>query len=449
MTALNPSIPTAFDLVAEQHWQDFAKDLPVAGGMAYQSRIRACGLDESMDSLKRLDVLLALIKEELVDQAPTALMQQSSFRHFLLFLGFYAGRVVAKNTRVKLAWQDLEVLQEWFGVLPSFHATTALCADRHTPPFFVLGVLVGAVFGHKPKHPLSQEPLSSSLYWSVLAYLDTLAPQSLADPKPAILEQPKPPAKPLVAQSVPVSAPAQENPVPIQAKEPRPTNPKTPVSVQTIAPPSHRAKQKQTAKRLQFLGHFKEVKHDLKTMPAVNATHNEHYQKCEAVLDAIFDQLGDNVQAWQDLPSEQKQTLAKAQVLLKKLAKAGNSNAQLLLSVCLFCGLGFAQDGALAVKLVQKAALAGDVRAAKFLSRIYYHGLFVNPSTKLGEEWLDKAAMGGHLEAKKLQEQFAYVNALKEESLVNAQKDKRFNLMLMAVGGVFLLVFWLMAKFLA
>lgn len=460
MTVSHPTAATAFDLVAEQHWQDYLQNLPVAGGMAYESRVRACGLDESMDSLKRLDALLALIKSELSDQTPSVLMKQSSFRHFLLFLGFYAGRVVSKNTRVRLSWQDFGTLQQWFGVSPSFYTTTALCVDKDTPPFFVLGVILGAVFGRTPPNPLSQAPLPTSLYWAVLAYLDTLAVP--AEPAPAVM-----PHKPIAQQPV-MTADAPTKPMLVQADKPnpqtplqnspqtavqtqptKPSNPKTQAPSPSLVSQSRRAAQKEAAKRLQFLNHFKEVKHDLKTLPATNAIHNEHYQKCALVLDAVFDAIGDNMQAWQELPPAQKQTLAKAQDLLKKLAKAGNGNAQLLLSVCLFCGVGVAQNGALALKLVQAAAETGDVRAAKFLSRIYYHGLFVNPSTKLGEEWLDKAAMGGHAEAQKLKEQFAYISALKEETLVNAQKDKQFNFMLMSVAAVFILAFWLIAKFLA
>lgn len=451
MTA-QPTTATAFDLVAEQHWQDYLQNLPVAGGMAYESRVHACKLDESMDSLKRLDTLLALIQQELSEQAASTLMKQSSFRHFVLFLSFYAGRVINKNTRTVLCWQDFETLQAWFGVAPSFYTTTALCADKYTPPFFVLGVVLGAIFGQPLNHPVSQTPLPTNLYWAVQGYLDILATATLkadlptGSPTAAIKDTPK-----LSVQSSnptsnprPTPNPSKTTGQPI-SPSPNSTKPPNP----TTKPLSHRAEQKQAAKRLEFLNHFKEVKQDLKTMTGANTTYNEQYQKCAVVIDAVFDEIGSDMQAWQNLSPAKKQTLAKAQDALKKLAKAGNSNAQLLLSVCLFCGVGVAQNGALAVKLVQTAAMAGDVRAAKFLSRIYYQGLFVEPSTTLGEEWLDKAAMGGHAEAKKLKEQFAYVNALKEQTVVVAQKDKQFNLMLIGVGVVFLLAFWLMIKFLS
>lgn len=57
---------TPLDYMAAGYWQDFLANRPIAGGMAYESQLRACMLDESLASLQRVDTLLSQIRRDLI-----------------------------------------------------------------------------------------------------------------------------------------------------------------------------------------------------------------------------------------------------------------------------------------------------------------------------------------------------------------------------------------------
>ena len=48
MYASSASPLTPFDYIAAGYWQDFLADRPIAGGIAYESELRDCILDESL-----------------------------------------------------------------------------------------------------------------------------------------------------------------------------------------------------------------------------------------------------------------------------------------------------------------------------------------------------------------------------------------------------------------
>ena len=189
---------------------------------------------------------------------------------------------------------------------------------------------------------------------------------------------------------------------------------------------------------------FNEIKQDLRTLPASNTSHNEHYLKAAQILT--------QADQWQaqgkPLNVKQQANIKQAVALLQKLAKAGNTNAMIALGLCYFEGQWLTLDSEQGVQWIKKAAESNDMRAQKLLSRLYYQGLGVKMSADMGEQWLDKAAANGHSEAQKLQAQFRQIRLMKEEVQVEANKDKQYFVLLAMVGVVFILLFWLMAKYL-
>jgi len=81
---------------------------------------------------------------------------------------------------------------------------------------------------------------------------------------------------------------------------------------------------------------------------------------------------------------------------LKKLAEAGDADAQGKLGVLYVMGVAVGQDFAKAMELFQKAAAAGNAKAQADLAADYLAGksMAINPT--LAGEWFEKAAQAGH-----------------------------------------------------
>ncbi|MEJ6068954.1 sel1 repeat family protein, partial [Psychrobacter sp. 16-Bac2893] len=100
---------TPLDYIATGYWQDFLARRAVAGGIAYEVDLHHCGLDESLASLQRIDTLLSQIRRDMVKTSiwdEATLLKDERYRNFLVFLAFYAGRVLAQQ------WQQSP---RWFG----------------------------------------------------------------------------------------------------------------------------------------------------------------------------------------------------------------------------------------------------------------------------------------------------------------------------------------------
>lgn len=213
-----------------------------------------------------------------------------------------------------------------------------------------------------------------------------------------------------------------------------PSTPKKPVATQSIKKPQKK------------IDYFAELKSDMGSLPPANDAHTAHYQKAMTVINQATAVLSKNPE--QPLGTKQTATIAQALGLLEKVANAGNTNAMLSLALVRFEGILGKENPTTAVAWVQKAADMGDVRAQKLMSRLYYQGRGVSASVEMGEMWLARAAEGGHPEAKKLQAQFNQIKLMRDDVRVEAQKDKRY---LMLLGGVLLIlavVVWLGSKFL-
>lgn len=600
---------TAFDKAMDNLWQDFVLGRPIGGGMLFEGNVRACCLDESVESLKHLDRLLLTIKKQLTDTPEITLLKDSKFRNFVLFLASYVGRVLAKASAMPVSWRGLDELRQAHKLDTSsgkFYVLTAIVVGKGLP-FFVLVVLGAKLFGRFERpfiDPMTGSLAPESLYCAALDCLkvcpmanqelpaldDVSAPsaklsqlvaaspssnhrenrtpnaliiqdkqdgldkanpsvkQDSQDSKPdhhepsqekqpirikvsAIMQLPPKtpwatvkhtgihPGQVVDTQRLVVGADHARNPLSAQdvaqprhdnaiAEEPRKTNPRatdlrqdsqglvgldsinldkakglpsnaqspsddglsqsaikpvladikqtdTPTQLATQAPTSkntsapkarhHATLNRPTAKKDEFL----EIKQDLQTLPAISSPHNEHYDKAVAVLAKAMRATEGDADKLAKLGEKQQATITQAVKLLEKLGNMGNTNAMLSFALLSFEGVFVPQDKELGVKWVEKAAKFDDIRAQKLLSRLYYQGFGVPSSVEMGQMWLDKAAAGGHPEAKKLQAQFGQVKLMKDDYRMTVQQDKRYLGMLIGVAVFFVLILWVIAKFLA
>lgn len=416
-------LPSAFDKVAISHWQNYKAGTPIGGGMAYEERVRACRLDGSMDSLKMLDALLSDIKEDIKRQqlGQSGLLKQSAFRHFMLFISFYVGKVLTYQHGITGSWLGFESLTGRYRLTvgdSKFYATTAFVPNPQQNltdlPFFVLMTVGAGLFGTQFIHPITQQPISSSLYWATIGYVD--------DVKQAPTQNPTPKQTPNTDLKPPKTSQIKQSPKPTKS----PKNKKN--SLQAHAK------------------NFAEVKADLVTMPAANTAHQSHHQKAMAVIDKVAHLMQDSPDKIAHLTDKQKQTVSYAITLLTKVANAGNTDAMLSLALCYFEGVGIASDDKVGFEWVQKAANMNDVRAQKLLSRLYYQGIGTDASTELGKLWLHRAADNGHSEAKKLVAHFTQIQSMQDDIKTEAEQDKKYLIWGAAIGGVLIVILWVFAK---
>lgn len=112
---------TPLDYIAAGYWQDFLAGRFVAGGMAYEAELHRCTLNESLASLQRIDILLSQIRRDMVKSGSwdeTTLLADERYRNFMVFLAFYAGRVLAQQWQYTPHWFGEFELRKRYPTLP-------------------------------------------------------------------------------------------------------------------------------------------------------------------------------------------------------------------------------------------------------------------------------------------------------------------------------------------
>jgi|26BtaG_2_1085354.scaffolds.fasta_scaffold03075_2 hypothetical protein len=163
--------------------------------MAYTQRLQECQLDRSLASLKRLDLLLSQVRHELLEKKITeaAFLIQPSGRRFLLFVGRYAGQVLAGQWQQTAQWLTVSEINEVIDtVTPNLapqslgqgdfyqqlacqygqedHQATAFdTIIEITSVFFPLEVVGARLFASldRPFISITGEPVDSSLFQAV------------------------------------------------------------------------------------------------------------------------------------------------------------------------------------------------------------------------------------------------------------------------------------------
>lgn len=187
---------TPLDYIAAGYWQDFLANRPIAGGIAYETELRDCVLDESLSSLQRVDTLLSQIRRDLIktgnwDEA--TLLTDERYRNLMMFLAFYAGQVLAQQWQATAHWYGQFELRKrypiWSLSTDDFYQHMAVLYSENNsaninananindsaslPIFFALEPIGLRLFGHvdRPFVAVQGGQVASGLYQAVSARL--------------------------------------------------------------------------------------------------------------------------------------------------------------------------------------------------------------------------------------------------------------------------------------
>jgi len=177
---------TPLDYIAEGYWQDFLAGRPIAGGIAYETELRACTLDESLESLQRIDTLLSQVRRDMIKSGiwdETMLLVDERYRNFMVFLAFYAGRVLAQQWQSKPHWYGQFELRKRYPELTlitdDFYQHMAVGYDDSGVKkslFFALEPIGLRLFGHIDRQfdAIQGGQVESGLYQAVSLRLPTI-----------------------------------------------------------------------------------------------------------------------------------------------------------------------------------------------------------------------------------------------------------------------------------
>lgn len=505
------SAPTAYktslDYIAEGYWQDFKADQPVAGGIAYEAALRECHLDESLTSLQRVDTLLSQIRRDLVKSGAldeNALLKDASYRHLLVFLAFYAGRVLAVHAQTAVHWFDVAELRERAPQLmlaaDDFYqrmaATYGADSDASAPLFFVLEPIGMRLFGHidRPFRAVLGGEVPSSLYQAVhkhlLAYerLDNTSQSPLAaDKTPLTAQSPllsgdkhtvkddpfddkvlkTDMAKSDVSQNSVVNTDQYNEKV---IAKPSTVTKKTSPATKTVeikeaankavaektidhqpisAPDTQPVKTKNpvnTKNPTITPEIFTKLLAELDEMDVPQSHGQSDYQQAIKVLDQFERHITRQQKPRADIAFSQTHVDArgKALQLLQRSATAGNSAAMLRLAMYELLGEGLeaGERGKEAgIDWVQTAARACDNRAQRLLSRMYYQGAYLPQDMTQGQYWLEQAAANGHEEAAALTRDWQRAEALMLTQKQEQHSVKRYQILIAVIVVAAVLLF--------
>ncbi|MEH6667643.1 MAG: sel1 repeat family protein [Psychrobacter sp.] len=177
---------TPLDYIAEGYWQDFLVGRPIAGGIAYETELRACTLDESLESLQRIDTLLSQVRRDMIKSGmweEATLLVDERYRNFMVFLAFYAGRVLAQQWQSKPHWYGQFELRKRYPELTlitdDFYQHMAVGYDDSVVKerlFFALEPIGLRLFGHIDRQfdAVQGGHVESGLYQAISLRLPTI-----------------------------------------------------------------------------------------------------------------------------------------------------------------------------------------------------------------------------------------------------------------------------------
>lgn len=471
---------TPLDYIAVGYWQDFLAERPIAGGIVYEVELRDCVLDESLASLQRVDTLLSQIRRDLMKVNSTdeqALLLDERHRNFMVFLAFYAGRVLAQQWHNTPHWYGQFELRKRYPELllatDDFYQHMAVVYrddvensainNTDTSVFFALEPIGLRLFGHIDRQfeAVQGGQVASGLYQAVSARSPNEPDNQVLK---AALQQPiqnidadasintdiysntnkaKTIAQPLDKTSVNevaanLSEPeTQGKPEPSMAESPL-TNiaPENPILIKPTpslkAPPTPEM--------------FTQLLIELDDIEVVQTADNTEYQQACKVLDQFEQHIAKQNKPRAQIAFSENHLTAKKQALLKlqKAAHADHTAAMLRLAMYELLDEGLEVDKISGkesgIEWIKKAASKDDSRAQRLLSRMYYQGIGVTQDIANGKYWLEQAAKNGHAEAADL-----VMNWQQAQALITTQKQeqhsvKRYQILIGAIAAIAILI---------
>ncbi len=421
-----------------RYWQDYQQNRPIGGGVAYESKLRQCTLDGSLDSLKELDILLTAIRKDVHvkfvqsgknysnKEKQSILLKQDEFYRLVLFIGLYTGVVLAKVYKFTPQFINQSQLQQ---LVPQLEpqlasddvthsmAVNYIDSDKHhylnntqvaslDRPwlFFVFEPIMMRLFGafdYQIQSIQGQTQVADGLYRAVTERLpEAIVEQINATQhhKPVVTSQQRQPEAPI---HTPLQTSAQIQPKtpveitqktqPLKQEQANKLQPQTviksppiePVTEQvtpnvTVPSPvisSEQSKTKQT-KGGDSKDEYLQLLVELESIPVEQSQAVEQYQKAKSVMQKLDNFAQQQGKAPSEIQLNESQTKVCQQALqmIKKSASVGNTTAMLHLAVYLMRGDWLAQNKTEAVTLIQNASNAQDPRAMRLLSKLYYKG---------------------------------------------------------------------------
>ena len=472
---------TPLDYIAAGYWQDFLARRAVAGGIAYEVDLHHCGLDESLASLQRIDTLLSQIRRDMVkisiwDEA--TLLKDERYRNFMVFLAFYAGRVLAQQWQQSPRWfgqfeldarypELVLTTDDFYQHMAMFYGadtdvnTKASNDKDNIPLFFALEPIGMRLFGHIDRAFKSAQggQVASGLYQAVSARLPKavnhqphLVDTTIAD-KPntqtanekAFIEKVSPENS---STSLYSNSKSSIDMATTQLSDDKVGNVSSisattialmplaediEITKATVASIVESVKTTAVAKKPPTPEIFSQLLTELHEIEVTQTTGETEYEKACKVLDQFERHIAKQEKPRKQVVFSEVHLQAKQQALLglEDSANAGNSAAMLRLAMYELLGEGLiANEGAdkvagieAGVEWVQQAASKNDSRAQRLLSKMYYQGVGVTQDLKVGKYWLEQAAENGHIEAASLVDQWQQA-----QTLINTQKQEQHSL---------------------
>ena len=498
---------TPLDYIAAGYWQDFLARRAVAGGIAYEVDLHHCSLDESLASLQRIDVLLSQIRRDMIKSGiwdEAVLLKDERYRNFMVFLAFYAGRVLARQWQQSPRWfgrfeldtryPELALtIDDFYQHMAMFYGADANTNTKNsshkgtTSLFFALEPIGMRLFGHIDRAFNSAQGIevASGLYQAV----STRLPKALND-KPHLVdttmtahanaeitdktnteivnekmaidkvspenssyatdvEKNKAAIAPQMSDNKidnDLSTAATINAPTLLVENTKITNSEaTPIEV--VKPkPVVKVVIKEPPTPEMFTQLLTEL-HEIEVTQSAGET--EYEQACK-----ILDQFERHIAKQEKLREQvvfstaHLQAKQKALLGLKESAEVGNRAAMLRLAMHELLGEGLiANEGVdkvasieSGVEWVQQAASKNDSRAQRLLSKMYYQGVGVTQDLKIGRYWLEQAAENGHVEAASLVGQWQQAQVLISTQKQEQHSLKRYQLLFAVIIVIALLI---------
>ena len=478
---------TPLDYIAAGYWQDFLAGRPVAGGMAYEAELYQCTLDESLVSLQRVDTLLSQIRRDMIKSGTwneAALLIDERYRNFMVFLAFYAGRVLAQQWQNTPHWFGDFELRKRYPTLPlltnDFYRHMAVVyrddVEATDKPnaieslFFALEPIGLRLFGHidRPFQAVQGGQVASGLYQAVSARLPnaianshTLSVNNAQSADKNVTEAVAPQHNRQDIQTDTVNnnsdneLQAIHEPIKtdnILAKANSLTAPLQVPLAETVPVASSQAGLKEVAikpliKQAPTPELFTQLLTELDEIDVPQTAGKTEYEQACKVLDQFEQHIAKQEKPRTQVIFSQPHLAAKQQALakLQDAAHTGHSAAMLRLAMYEFLGEVVNTDKVTGmeagVEWVKQAASRNDSRAQRLLSKLYYQGFGVPQDMTNGKYWLEQAAQNGHEEAASLVSQWQQAQTLISTQKQEQHSLKRYQLLFAVIIVVAILIF--------
>ena len=481
---------TPLDYIAAGYWQDFLAGRPVAGGMAYEAELHQCKLDESLVSLQRIDTLLSQIRRDMIKSGTwneAALLIDERYRNFMVFLAFYAGRVLAQQWQNTPHWFGDFELRKRYSALPlltnDFYQHMAVvyrddveATDKPNATaslFFALEPIGLRLFGHidRPFQAVQGGQVASGLYQAVSARLPNAIDNhglpvdnaQSADKNVTEAVAPQHSRQDIQTDTVNNNSDnelqATHEPIKtdnILAKANSLTAPLQVPSAETVPVAYSQAGLKEVAikpavkpviKEAPTPEIFTQLLTELDEIDVAQTAGKTEYEQACKVLDQFEQHIAKQEKPRAQVTFSEKHLAAKQQALVKlqDAAHAGHSTAMLRLAMYELLGEGVNTDKVAGmeagVEWVKQAASKNDSRAQRLLSKLYYQGFGVPQDMTNGKYWLEQAAQNGHEEAASLVSQWQQAQTLISTQKQEQHSLKRYQLLFAVIIVVAILIF--------